>query len=206
MSPSRTDSPRGSAPLWAALLGALALAATACQRGSGGPQAKAAPQPAAQPQDPNTVELLFTYGSEKRTWIDDVTKTFNDAGHKLKGGKRVHVKAVAVGSGELVDEVLAGRRKSHLLSPASGAFVELGNAESKAKTGKTLFGETRNLVLSPVVIAMWKPMAEALGWPAKQVGWSDIHALARDPKGWERLGAEYKQWGRFRFGHTHPEF
>src|SRR5262245_53227744 len=89
MSPSRTTSPRGGAPLWAALLGAVALAATACQRGSGDPKGQPVAQPAAEPQDPNTVEVLFTYGSEKRTWIEDVTKTFNGAGHKLKGGKRV---------------------------------------------------------------------------------------------------------------------
>jgi Ca-activated chloride channel family protein len=154
----------------------------------------------------NTLELLFTYGSEKESWITDVTKTFNQEGHLLKNGKRIQVKAVPLGSGESIDELLAGRRKAHLTSPASGAFIEMGNADSQAETGKDLIGPTKNLVLSPVIIAMWKPMAEALGWPKKQVGWSDIHALARHPRGWESLGPDYKQWGPFRFGHTHPEF
>src|SRR5262249_62237057 len=51
---------------------------------------------------------------------------------------------------------------------------------------------------------MWKPMAEALGWGKKPIGWSDIFALARNQKGWDAYG--YPQWGRFKFGHTHPQF
>ncbi len=47
-------------------------------------------------------------------------------------------------------------------------------------------------------------MAEALGWGKKPIGWSDILALARSQKGWEAYG--YGQWGRFKFGHTHPQF
>src|SRR5262249_39956644 len=60
------------------------------------------------------------------------------------------------------------------------------------------------LVLSPVVIAMWKPMAEALGWGKKPLGWSDILALSRNEKGWQAYG--FPQWGKFKFGHTHPEY
>ena len=40
---------------------------------------------------------------------------------------------------------------------------------------------------TPLVIAMPKPMAEALGWPDKPIGWSDILALATDPAGWASL-------------------
>jgi Ca-activated chloride channel family protein len=55
-----------------------------------------------------------------------------------------------------------------------------------------------------VVIAMWKPMAEALGWPDKPLGWADIATLATSDKGWEAYG--YPEWGEFKFGHTHPDF
>src|SRR5262249_19727115 len=61
-----------------------------------------------------------------------------------------------------------------------------------------------NLVLSPVVIAMWKPMAQALGWGTKPIGWTDIFALARNPSGWAAYG--HPEWGHFKFGHTHPEY
>ena len=150
------------------------------------------------------LELVFTYGSEKEKWINEVTNEFNRADHRSSSGKRIYVRAFPMGSGEAIDEVMEGRRQPHIISPASAAFIKLGNAQSQSKFGKDLITSTDNLVLSPVVIAMWKPMAEALGWGKKPIGWSDILALARSQKGWETYG--YAQWGRFKFGHTHPQF
>jgi Ca-activated chloride channel family protein len=49
---------------------------------------------------------------------------------------------------------------------------------------------------------MWRPMAEAMGWPQKQIGWTEIMELANDSEGWGRYG--HPEWGRFKFGHTHP--
>lgn len=158
--------------------------------------------PGAAPR--GALELVFPYGSEKEKWINDVTTAFNRGGAKTQSGKTIFVRALPMGSGETIDNILSGRLQAHLASPASAAFVKLGNAESRAKTGKDLIGSTDNLVLSPVVIAMWKPMAEAIGWGKKPLGWADILALARNEKGWKAYG--YPQWGKFKFGHTHPEF
>lgn len=148
--------------------------------------------------------MLFSYGSEKQKWIEDVTATFNQSGAKTSGGKRITVKAIPKGSGECIDDLISGREHDDLISPASNIFIKLGNAQSRAATGKDLIGGTQNLVLSPVVIAIWKPMAEAIGWGKKPVGWADILALARDKKGWSSYG--YPQWGSFKFGHTHPAY
>ena len=152
----------------------------------------------------DALELVFTYGSEKEKWIGEVTDKFNREDHRAAGGKRIFVRAIPMGSGECIDEVLAGQRQPHLVSPASAAFIKLGNAQSQSKTGKDLIASTDNLVLSPVVIAMWRPMAEALGYGKKPIGWSDILALARSQSGWQAYG--YPQWGQFKFGHTHPLF
>src|SRR5262244_4580623 len=131
-----------------------------------------------------SLELIFPYGSEKEKWINDATAAFNRSGAKTSSGKPIFVRALPMGSGESIDNILSGRLQAHLVSPASAAFIKLGNAESRTKTGKDLIGNTDNLVLSPVVIAMWRPMAEALGWGTKPVGWTEIFALARDPSGW----------------------
>jgi Ca-activated chloride channel family protein len=157
-----------------------------------------------QPAPAGSLELVVAYGSEKEAWLTEVTNAFNQGRHAAAGGKPVFVRLRPMGSGESIDEVLSGRLHAHLVSPASAAFIELGNADSRAHTGKDLVGRTRNLVLSPVVIAMWKPMAEALGWGRKPVGWSDILALARDPKGW--ASHDHPEWGTFKFGHTHPDY
>jgi Ca-activated chloride channel family protein len=150
------------------------------------------------------LELTFTYGSEKEKWINDVTNEFNRGDHRTSSGKQIVVRTFPMGSGEAIDEILEGRRQPHIVSPASAAFIKLGNAQSQSKFGKDLIASTDNLVLSPVVIAMWKPMADALGWGKKPIGWSDILALARSQKGWAAYG--YPQWGSFKFGHTHPQF
>ena len=126
-------------------------------------QSSSAERGTAAPAPPDSIELLFTYGSEKERWINEVTDKFNREDRRAQGGKRIFVRAIPMGSGECIDEVLNGERQPHLISPASGAFIKLGNAQSQSKTGHELIGSTENLVLSPVVIAMWKPMAEAIG-------------------------------------------
>ncbi|HEX7831233.1 MAG TPA: VWA domain-containing protein [Thermoanaerobaculia bacterium] len=163
----------------------------------------AAQDSGAMPRDPDAVHLVFTFGSEKEAWIRAVTDAFNNGDHKTAAGKRIEVEAIPMGSGDCIDELLTESRKAHLTSPASAAFITLANAQSRTKTGKDLIARTENLVLSPVVITMWKPMAEALGWPSKPVGWSDVLALSRNPQGWASVG--HPEWGPFRFGHTHPE-
>lgn len=59
-------------------------------------------------------------------------------------------------------------------------------------------------MLTPLVIAMPKPMADALGYPETPVGFADILALARDPAGWGAHG--HPEWGPFRLGKTNPNF
>lgn len=150
------------------------------------------------------VELTFTYGSEKAQWIKAVTEEFNQQYHKTYSGKRIIVNAIPMGSGETMKEVLEGTRRTHLVSPASGVFIELYNARYQEKSGRKLVYHTQNLVLSPVVIAMWKPMAEALGWGKNPIGWAEILNMVDHPEGWKLHG--FPQWGQFKFGHTHPDF
>ena len=150
------------------------------------------------------IELVFTYGSEKENWITAVTETFNQDHLKITSGKVIHVTAIPMGSGEAMQELLEGKRQTHLCSPASAAFIELANAESVDQSGKSLIGSTQSLVRSPVVIAMWKPMAEALGWGKKPLGWAEIFNMANQPEGWAAY--DYPEWGKFKFGHTHPKF
>jgi Ca-activated chloride channel family protein len=156
------------------------------------------------PPAADEIRLIFAYGSEKQKWIEDSTAAFNASGARTKSGQRITVKAIPKGSGECVDDLSSGREHDDLISPASNIFLKLGNAQSRASTGKDLIGSTQSLVLSPVVIAMWKPMAEAIGWGKKPVGWADILALARNKQGWTAYG--FPQWGSFKFGHTHPAY
>lgn len=183
----------------AAASGEATARPSADSEGSADTSSDTAPTPSG-----NVLELVFPYGSEKEMWLEAVTTPFNEAGHKTSTGRTILVKPIAMGSGDMTREILEGRLEAHIASPASGVFVVHGNAQSESRFGRPMLGKTTNLVLSPVVIAMWRPMAEAIGWGQKPIGWSDILSLARGSEGWAAYG--YPQWGHFKFGHTHPEF
>jgi Ca-activated chloride channel family protein len=152
------------------------------------------------------VALVVAYGSEKKTWLEDQVKRFQASSAKTKSGKLIQIKTLAMGSGEAVQSIVAGEIKPHVFSPASSAYIPLLNNAYAAKSGraKALSPAGEPIVLSPVVVAMWKPMAEALGWPAKSIGWADLIKVNADPKGWGGKG--HPEWGRFKLGHTHPEY
>ena len=147
------------------------------------------------------VKLLCVYGSEKKAWLTAVTKAFHQTKPTVNG-KSVVVTLLPMGSGEMMTETLEGRLQPHLLSPASSVWVGQGNADSVTKTGGPLIGDTVSLVQSPVLIAMWKPMAETLGWPKEPLGWRDIYDAATTEHFWAIKG--HPEWGEFKFGHTHP--
>lgn len=149
-----------------------------------------------------TLTLTFTYGSEKEEWVKEVTKAFNASGRRTPGGRAIVVEAIAMGSGETMQEIVEGKRQTHLVSPASRIFIDLANARSADDV--PLVRSPQSVVVSPVVVAMWKPMAEALGWGQQPVGWAEMIDLMKDPKGWERY--DFPKWGKFKFGHTHPEY
>lgn len=152
-----------------------------------------------------TVTISIAYGSEKREWLDEMVQAYNAQNNQLPSGEVIQVEATAIGSIEAVEGIIAGTLQPTVWSPASSLYVPIANAEWRKQNSSDLVeGTPKNLVLSPVVIAMWRPMAEALGWPDKPLGWADFAQLAIAPEGWEAYG--YPEWGTFKFGHTHPEF
>src|SRR5262249_44043494 len=102
------------------------------------------------------------------------------------------------------DERLDGPRPD-VWSPASRSRVALLRQLTQSQDKPDLVpDDLPSVAQSPLVIAMPQPMAQALGWPAKELGWSDILTLARDPSGWASRG--HPEWGRFKLGKTNPNF
>lgn len=146
------------------------------------------------------------YGSEKEAWINDVVADFNNRKMTACDGS-ITVKATPIGSGQSMQEIANGSIQPDIWSPAGSVWLTLLNDNWQQKyhtnivsTGAT---DTPSLVTSPVVIAMWKPEAQALGWPNKAIGWSDIYSLSTNPQGWAAYGLP--QFGSFKFGHTRPD-
>jgi Ca-activated chloride channel homolog len=175
----------------------LCLLLTACDKGHQLPS-KASPAAAENQAPHGLIELILTYDNKKQPWLKEVTAQFNRTHYKINTGQIIQVKAIAMRSTQIIDEVLSEKRKVHLISPVSSAVIKLGNAQSEKKTGQNLVGHTKNLVLSPIVIALQKSMAEKLGWDKQRMGWADLAALAKNPP--------HDQLGQFKFGHPHPEY
>jgi Ca-activated chloride channel family protein len=193
VSPRRRPSP-GAVGAWAGMMRAAALVALAacvsCKCGA------IVSGPALAP-----VTVTIAYGSEKKKWLDEQIKSFAGT---TRSGRPIRVDARPMGSGEAMQAIVSGTLKPTVFSPASGAYVTLLNQAWLSTAGRTkaLCPAGEPVVLSPIVIAMWKPMAQALGWPEKQLGWSDLLRVNAG-KGWAALG--HPEWGSFKLGHTHPE-
>src|SRR5713101_7433291 len=155
---------------------------------------------------PAPVGVRIAYGSEKKTWLEEQASAFQQAAPRTKAGRPIRLQLKAMGSGEAVQGILDGTLQPHVFSPASGAYIALLDQRWLSVAGRTrpISPAGEPVVLSPLVIAMWRPMAEALGWPGKQLGWSDLLRVARSAKGWGTF--EHSEWGSFKLGHTHPEF
>jgi Ca-activated chloride channel family protein len=192
--------PLSRKPLGPALLAALAAVATVLLA--------LAP---ARTQEGKEIHLLFTYGSEKDAWLKDVTRQFHARKMTTSSGRVIVVDLEPMGSGQCVDSLLAGSKRAHITSPASQVWINLANDLAKQRPGAKADGplvESRGrLVRSPVVLAVWEEMVKAAGWEDRDVGWNHLADLIEDlgkgGKGWAARG--HKEWGAFKFAHTHPQ-
>lgn len=167
---------------------------------------EAAPSPSAPAEKPTlpALELRVAYGSEKKTWMEAEVAAFEATNPTLASGRPIDVVTTAGGSGEIVGDILSGSSQPHVFSPASSAYVTLLNESWLQQPGHTnpLSPAGEPIVLSPVVIAMWEPMARALGWPDKRLGWKDLLSVSSSGQGWSAHG--HPEWGAFKLAHTHP--
>lgn len=147
----------------------------------------------------NAITVSIAYSPEKEKWLTEQIAAFNE--QRVRSGERVVVvEGVNKSSGAARTELKNGTLDVTVWSPSASTWLEV----LKQETGnQNVAVSNKPLVLTPVVIAMWQPMAEAMGWPNQPVGWSDMLALIQDPEGWGRFG--HPEWGRFSWGHTDPE-
>ncbi|MCP4168692.1 MAG: VWA domain-containing protein [Chloroflexi bacterium] len=152
------------------------------------------------PKDAILVDIQSS--NTKQDWMDQVAANFNE-GNVEVNGKPIVVTVSHVGSGSSMDRILDGESQPVVWSPGSDLWVTRMNQLWQDRNGRHLISQACPATLRlPLIIAMWQPMAEALGWPNNTIGWDDIARLANDPEGWDSYG--HPEWGSFKFGHPHP--
>ena len=153
----------------------------------------------AQP-DADAVRLTFAYSSNLEDMMARLLSRFNAERHEVNG-RSIFVTGVPASSGDTEMKIVRGTMKPHAWSPASSLWGRLLNHEVDRKF---VGDENPSLVSSPVVIAMWEPLARALGWPRKAIGFADILELATTKSSWAAYGKP--TFGNFKLGHTNPDF
>ncbi|GMQ78624.1 MAG: VWA domain-containing protein [Anaerolineae bacterium] len=132
-------------------------------------------------------------------WLEEAVAAFNEAEVETADGKPVYVQLSLVESGEAVIDIVNGEITPDLWLPEEVVWANI-----LADQGITGYqGDCVSVASSPLVIAMWRPVAESLGWPGLEIGWIDVGSLAADPSLWNYYsGGLYGD--SLRIGHTHP--
>jgi Ca-activated chloride channel family protein len=154
------------------------------------------------------VPIEIASSQEKSALLAEIARDYNASAARVSG-RCVRVNVTRRASGE-VEEALARGWDPKLdgdppvvWSPAARTWTILLQRHRAARGLSDLLpSNLPSLVQSPLVIAMPRDMAVALGYPDRALGWSDILALARDPAGWGSV--KHPEWDPFRLGKTNP--
>jgi Ca-activated chloride channel family protein len=146
------------------------------------------------------LRVSFPYSPEKEPLLKPLIERFN-ASRTEAAGKTVFVEGRAESSGVTEQRVAQGRDEPIAWSPASSLWGRLLNFEADRPL---VPDENPSIVRTPLVIAMWEPMAKALGYPRKPLGFEDILKLARSKAGWADYGLP--EYGAFKLVHTNPDY
>jgi Ca-activated chloride channel family protein len=146
------------------------------------------------------ISVPFAYSTNEEELLLPLIDTFNKHGYEVDG-RPVEIVGEGVSSGEAEAKIAAKTLKPTIWSPASSLWGRLLNHQTDAEWAPA---ESPALVRTPLVLAMWKPEAQALGWPRKPIGFAQILALATSKRGWAAYGLP--TYGTFKLGHTNPDF
>lgn len=183
---------------------ALALVSTAC---TNRPKTDQASTELGNPG--NCMVVNMAVSPEKGDLLTALAQSFNKAKTTV-GDRCVFVNPKVKASGDAMQALAAGWDEQSdgpmpvVWSPASSAWGAILDQHLAEKGQPPMAGAGTPFMNTPLVIAMPKPMAEALGWPGKALGWSDILGLATNTQGWAAFG--HPEWGPFRLGKTNPNF
>ena len=151
--------------------------------------------------------LTVTSSNEKSAALGDMAAEFGRTG-AVVDDKCVEVKVVQKASGDAEQALARGWTdadgpRPDVWSPAATTWIQILRVHRVGSDRSDLIPDSiPSLIQSPLVIAMPRPMAAALGWPDRPIGWHEIYELARDPDGWAKVG--HAEWGAFRLGKTDP--
>ncbi|MFN7150073.1 MAG: extracellular solute-binding protein, partial [Microthrixaceae bacterium] len=191
----------------AALVAVTALIAAACSGGDG----ESGTGSTIDPRRGDCITVDAAVSSEKIELLTDLAESFNDSDQAVVDGECVYVEVRSQSSGAVTTALAEGWDEQTdgvppvIWSPAASSWGTILNQRLADEGQPPMVSEDPTpFMLTPLVIAMPEPMAEALGYPETPIGWSDILELSTSDTGWAEYG--HPEWGEFRLGKTNPNF
>jgi len=132
--------------------------------------------------DPREATLRVAYSPEKAVLFTELVEAFNAQRLRTSDRRTMQVQADRLDVEAMLAAALDGRYEA--ISPDSSLWLDQLDRSwaDQTSTEATLVGDSHRYGISPVVLAMWEPVAKELGWPDQPVGWADVQAQAqRDP-------------------------
>ncbi|MBE2222004.1 MAG: VWA domain-containing protein, partial [Anaerolineae bacterium] len=172
--------------LMVALLGLMTLACQIGEVGSDG-----------IPENALMIEVVANASLEP--WLQTAVSNFNASDPTTSSGQPIYAIVQGVESGQQITNMADGSSQPALWIPDSPVWVNLA-----ADQGITAYqNNCQSVAKSPLVIGMWRELAESLGWPGFPLGWLDVGSLAQDPTAYQYYsGGEYGD--DLRLSHPHP--
>ena len=100
------------------------------------------------------------------------------------------------------DETTQGARPDVWVPASSTWALQVALRQQVTNQAVLIPLEYPKVATTPMVMAMPKPMAQALGWPQQNLGFKDLLGAVTSPEGWGKFG--HPEWGAFRLGKTDP--
>jgi Ca-activated chloride channel family protein len=152
------------------------------------------------PATKGAIQISMAFSPEKEDILRALIARYDAEKHTVNG-KAVYVVPDKESSGAAEAAIAKGTLKPTIWSPAGSLWGGLLNFE----TDQPIAARTNDSIIrTPLVIAMWEPLARALGWPKKPLGFADVLRLATTNASWASYGKP--TYGSFRLGHTNPDF
>jgi len=156
---------------------------------------------AGDPSEPprNATIVVVAANTSLTPWLETAVADFNASNTKTAGGRTAFAKLTPIEAGQAVADFTAAPPDAALWIPDDSVWVNALAAQGNA----SFQADCAGVATSPLVIGIWRDVAESLGWPGLPLGWLDVGSLAGDPAAWVYYsGGEYGE--SLRLGHTHP--
>jgi Ca-activated chloride channel family protein len=134
-------------------------------------------------EEQDVAHLTLAYSPEKAELVQALIDDFNARDYQTPDGLPMRVELVEMGPEAMLDAAIAGELEA--MTPDSSVWLPQLDAQWAEHVGDErafIVGQTVRYAVSPVVIAMWRDVAEEMGYGDRPLGWADLLARAQgDP-------------------------